>query len=118
MTLSQNFPGGSVVKSLPTVAGDTGSIPGLGRSPGEGNGNPLQYPCMGNAMDRGALWNTVHGVTKEQDTTKQLNNSLEHSPKCWGSKFHRKCEPDTQENLNSNQAPEVPNTGEQKVTQL
>ena len=47
------FPGGSVVKNLPSNAGDAGSIPGSGRSPGEGNGNPLQYSCLGNPMDRG-----------------------------------------------------------------
>ena len=47
------FPGGSVIKNPPTSAGDSGSIPGLGRSPGEGNGNPLQYSCLGNPMDRG-----------------------------------------------------------------
>ena len=61
------FPGGSVVKNSPTNAGDTevvGSVPGWGRSPGEGNGNPLQYSCLGNAMDRGAWRATVHGVTK------------------------------------------------------
>ena len=61
------FPGGLVVKILPTNAGDTevmGSVPGWGRSPGEGNGNPLQYSCLGNAMDRGAWRATVHGVTK------------------------------------------------------
>ena len=58
------FPGGSVVKTLPANAGDVGSNPGLGRSPGEGNGNPLQYSCLGNPMDRGAWWATVHGVTK------------------------------------------------------
>ena len=45
-------------------AGDLGSIPGLGRSPGEGNGNPLQYPCLENLMDRGAWWTAVHGVSK------------------------------------------------------
>ena len=60
---------GSVVKNLPAKAGDTGdagSIPVLGRSPGGGNGNPFQYFCMGNPMDRGA-WNaTVHGVIKNQ----------------------------------------------------
>ena len=50
-------------------AEDTGSIPGSGRSPGEGNGNPLQYSCLGNPMDRGACWSTVHGVTKELDMT-------------------------------------------------
>ena len=49
-------------------------IPGSGRSPEEGNGNPLQYSCLGNPMDRGAWWATVHGVTKEWDTTKQLNH--------------------------------------------
>ena len=47
-------------------AGDSGSIPGLGRCPGGGNGNPLQYPCPGNPMDRGAWWATVHGVAKSQ----------------------------------------------------
>jgi len=45
-------------------AGDMGSIPGLGRSPGEENGNPLQYSCLENSMDRGAWWVTVHGVAK------------------------------------------------------
>ena len=48
------FPGGSVVKNWPANAGDTGSIPGPGRSPGEGNGNPLRSSCLGNPMDRGA----------------------------------------------------------------
>ena len=56
--------GGSVVKSMPANAGDVGAIPGLGRSPGEGNGNPLQYSCLGNPTDRGAWWATVHGVTE------------------------------------------------------
>ena len=50
-------------------AGDTDSIPGWGSSPGEGNGNPLQYSCLENPMDRGAWWATVHRVTKELDTT-------------------------------------------------
>ena len=63
------FPGGSVVKNLPASAGDLGSIPGLGRSPGEGNGNPLQYCCLENSMDRRAWRATVHGVVKEWDTT-------------------------------------------------
>ena len=60
-------PGGPVVKNLPANAGDTGdaaSIPGSRRSPAEGNGNPLQYSCLGNPMDRGAWWSTVHGITK------------------------------------------------------
>ena len=47
-------------------AGDPGSIPGLGRSPGEGNGNPLQYSCLGNSRERVTWWATVHGVTKTQ----------------------------------------------------
>ena len=50
-------------------AGDAGSIPGLGRSPVKGNGNPLQYSCLGNSMDRGVWWATVHGVAKESDVT-------------------------------------------------
>ena len=50
-------------------AGDTGLIPGLRRSPGQGNGNPLQYSCLGSSMDRGASWVIVYGVTKESDTT-------------------------------------------------
>ena len=61
------FPGVSVVKKLPAIAGDTrnpGSIPGLGRSPGEGNENPLQYSCLENPMDRGARRAIVHGVTR------------------------------------------------------
>ena len=63
------FPGGSVVKNLPANAGDGGSVPGSGRSPGEGNGNPLQYSCLGNSMDGEAWPATVHGVAKESDTT-------------------------------------------------
>ena len=59
------FPGGSVVKNLPANAGDTSSIPGLERSPGEGNVNPFQYFCLENPMDRGACWAMVHGVSKE-----------------------------------------------------
>ena len=51
------------VKKLPTNAGDAGSIPGSGRSPGGGNGNPLQYSCLKNPMDRGTWQATVHGVT-------------------------------------------------------
>ena len=50
-------------------AGDVGSIPGLGRSPGEGNGNPLHYSCQGNPMNRGVWQDTIHGVKKESDMT-------------------------------------------------
>ena len=67
-----SFLGDSVVENLPASTGDVGSTPGSGRSPGEGNGNPFQYPCLGNPMDRGALWATVHGVKKEStQLTKQ-----------------------------------------------
>ena len=57
----QGFPGGSDGKESACNAGDMGSIPGSGRSPGEGNSNPLQYSCLGNPMDRGAWPTTVHG---------------------------------------------------------
>ena len=60
------FPDGSAVKNLPANARDVGSVPGWGRSPGEGNGNPLQYSCLGNSMDREAWWATVHGVAKSR----------------------------------------------------
>ena len=58
------FPGGLAIKNPPANAGDASSIPGLGRSPGERNGNPVQYSCLGNPMDRGGWWATVHGVTE------------------------------------------------------
>ena len=58
------FPGGSDDKESACNKGDLSLIPGSGRSPGEGNGNPLQYSCLGNRMDKGAWWTTVHGVTK------------------------------------------------------
>ena len=59
-----DLPGGPVVKNPPANAGDAGSIPGFGKSPGEGNGNPFQYSCLKNPMDRAAWWATVHGVIK------------------------------------------------------
>ena len=61
------FPGGSVVKNPPASAGDIGDsglIPGWGRSPGLGNGNPFQYSCLENSMDGGASWATVHRVAR------------------------------------------------------
>ena len=58
-----------MVKNPPANTGDMDVIPGLGRSPGEGNGNPFQYSCLANPMDRGAWQATVHRVTKELDTT-------------------------------------------------
>ena len=59
----EGFPGGLVVKNPPASAGDAGLIPG------ERNGDPLQYSCLGNSMNRGAWWATVHGVAKQSDTT-------------------------------------------------
>ena len=63
------FPGGSGGKESACSAGDLGLIPGLGRSPGDGNGNPLQYSCLENFLDGGAWQATVHGGHKESDTT-------------------------------------------------
>ena len=60
----QGFPGGSDGKESACSTGDPGSIPGSGRSPGEGNGNPLQHTCLENPMNRGAWQATVHGVTR------------------------------------------------------
>ena len=62
LDLYVGFPGGSEVKNLPSNAGDAGSVPGLGRYPAEGNGNPLQYTCLGNSKDRGAWQATAHGI--------------------------------------------------------
>ena len=64
-----------MVKNLPASAGDAGSVPGSGRSPGEGNGNPLQYFCLGNPVDREARQATIHGVTNSQTRQKQLKNN-------------------------------------------
>ena len=73
--LPLGFPGGSAVKNLPANAGDVGWIPGSGRSPGEGNDNLCHYSCLGNPMDRGAWQTTVHGITKELDTTQHLSSN-------------------------------------------
>ena len=64
-----------MVNNPPADTGDTSSIPGSGRSPGVGNGNPLQYSCLGNPVDRGTWWATVHGVAKESDMTQRLNSN-------------------------------------------
>ena len=94
--LPQDFPGGAVVKILPASAADTreaGSISGSGRSPGGGNGNPLQYSCLENPMNRGAWWATVsmgsqragHRPDHTGDCDVRLPQALEEgSIKCWG----------------------------------
>ena len=64
---------GSVVKNLPADTGDARSSSGLGKSPGEGHGNPLPYYCLKNPMDRGAWWAAIHGVTGELDMTERLD---------------------------------------------
>ena len=74
--LIMGFPGGSEVKASACNAGELGSIPGLGISPAEGNGNPLQYSCLENPMDGGAWWATVHGVTKSRTQLSDFIHSL------------------------------------------
>ena len=68
MAVLQGFSSGSAIKNPPANAGDTGSVPESRRSPGEGNGNPLQDSCLENPMDRGAWWTTVNGM-QELNTT-------------------------------------------------
>ena len=70
----KGFPGGSEVKASACNAEDLGLIPESGRSPGEGNGNPLQYSCLKNPMDGGAWWATVHRVAKSQTLLSNLTN--------------------------------------------
>ena len=86
-----DFPGGSDGKASIHNTGDPGSIPGSGRSPGEGNGNPLQYSCLENSMDGGAWWATVHGVAKSQrqlsDFTSFLKNPIAVKLFLWFSFF-------------------------------
>ena len=77
------IPGGTLVKNPPASAGDVrdaGSIPGSGRSPGEGNGNPLQYLCLENPTDRRAWWATVYGVTKSLVTTESARTTRRTRP--------------------------------------
>ena len=75
--MTTRFPGGSDDKESAFNAGDLGSILGLGRSPGGGHGNPFQYSCLENPMDRGAWWATVHGGHRESDMTERLNTTRE-----------------------------------------
>ena len=72
------FPGSSDSEGSSCNAGDTGLIPGLERSTGEGNGNQLQYSCLENPVDRGAWRTTIHGCHKESDTTEQLSTQAAH----------------------------------------
>ena len=78
----------SVVKNPPANAGDMSSVPESGRSSGGGNGNPLQYSCLGNHMDRGAWCATVHGVAKESNMTEWLNSSNSSSVIVFGKMLH------------------------------
>ena len=73
--LNLYLPGGSVEKNLLANGGDMALIPETERSSGEGNGNPLQYSCLRNPMDKGVWWATVHWVTKSQTPTEQLSYS-------------------------------------------
>ena len=74
--LTLGFPGGSEVKASACNAGDLGSIPELGRSPGEGNSNPLQYSCLENPMDGGAWWATVQRVAKSQTQIEVMSMNM------------------------------------------
>ena len=82
---SGGFPGGSVTKNLPANAGDTGLTPGLGKSRGEGNGNPLQYVSLGSPMDRGAWWAAVCGVEESwiRCSHKTTTTFIGHSQPSW-----------------------------------
>ena len=71
--VDKRSPGGSVVKNPPANARDSSSIPGSGRSSGEGNGNPLHYSCLGNPRDRGAWQEIAYGVTKSQTSLRNNN---------------------------------------------
>ena len=84
----KGFLGDSVIKDLPVNAADMGLIPGLGRSPGGGNDSPLQYPCLGNPMDIGAGWATVHVVWKSQT---QLSSHTDTLDRIWESNIFSHC---------------------------
>ena len=83
------FPGGSNGEESACNAGDLNSIPGSGRSPGEGNGNPLQYSCLKNPMDREAWRATVHGVAKSQIQLSDFTHSLSTSISCFIFNYSR-----------------------------
>ena len=78
--LSWGFPGGSDGKESACNAGDLRSTLGLGRSPGEGKGKPLQYSCLENSMDRGAWWATIHGVAKSRTRLSKFDSMTRNIP--------------------------------------
>ena len=78
-----SFPSGSVVKNPPANAGDTDWIPGSGRYPGEGSGNSFQYSCLGNPVDRGAWWATIHGVAKSQTRLSDFTFTFNGGRRVW-----------------------------------
>ena len=113
-----SFPGGAVVKNLPANAGDagnTGLIPGSGRSSGGGNGNPLQYSCLENSMDRGAWRATVHDVVKKSDTTERQHRLIAvpqlHGGQRQGSQPASKMQVETQRTYNSKNISKKKNIG-------
>ena len=84
MGFLMGFSGSSLVKNPLRDAEDSDSIPGWGRPPGEGNGNPLQYSCIENSMDRGAWWATVCEIAKGLDMTERLNsNNINNNGLSW-----------------------------------
>ena len=82
---SLGFPGGSDSKAPDLNAGNPGPIPGSGKSPGEGNGHPLQYSCLGNPMDRGTWWATVRGVAKSRTRLSDLTFTFTLTRMFWSS---------------------------------
>ena len=89
ITIINIFPGGSEGKASTCSAGDLGSIPGSGRSPGEGNGNPLQYSCLENPMDREAWLTTVHGISQSQTQLSDFNFFHFHAPNIGAAQYIR-----------------------------
>ena len=85
LLVHKGFPGGSDGEVFACYVGDLGSTPELGRSPGEGNGNPLQYSCLENSMDGGSWWTTVHGVAKSWTRLSNFPGALVHKWAPWHS---------------------------------
>ena len=99
IVLWYDFPDGSEGKASAYNAGDLGSIPGLGRSSGEGNGNLLRYSCLENPIDGGASWATVHGVAKSWTWLSDLTSFFFGSPQSWGEQVLDKKENDILDKL-------------------